>query len=506
MSLLKKYIPILLLLLFSKSFYSQISYGKRIEIEDEFNDNGIYEFGEQGFIFSTVNFTDDRQSKNWVYDFYNTDLEKVSSVEIDVDKKLRLDEKFSDGKELYSIFKNVKGDFVIVTVNPQEKSLESISGSLPRKCRIRDMVVSGDFAYFKSVIKGNSYLFTINLNTGLQKPIMLSVAGTKPKDLMLESFQLIEGEDEIMLLVSAKISRKKTESKIVILNSKGDKKAVFDVFRNMEQNIISATASKLSDNSYLVLGTFAKDSKVTSEGIYISKITDGQLEYIKFYNYIDLQNFLSYLPEKRQKKIEKKKKRKESRGNDFALNYNIAAHDVIVRDDGYLLIGEAYYATYYTETYTTTSTVNGHTTVTTHTRQVFDGYQYTHAYIAKFGFDGDLIWDQTFSMWPTYKPFRVKEFISVAENDDQSVKMVYVSYNRIMTKLLGNDGQVISDFQTEEIETGFEGDKVKRSFSNIDYWYGNVFIAYWNQKIKNKENKDVERKRKIYFISKIVFE
>ena len=46
---------------------------------------------------------------------------------------------------------------------------------------------------------------------------------------------------------------------------------------------------------------------------------------------------------------------------------------------------------------------------------------------------------------------------------------------------------------------------IKNTFSNIDYWYDNYFIAYGIQKIKNKSG-DVQKKRKVYFINKIYFE
>lgn len=48
--------------------------------------------------------------------------------------------------------------------------------------------------------------------------------------------------------------------------------------------------------------------------------------------------------------------------------------------------------------------------------------------------------------------------------------------------------------------------KVKRSFSNINHWYDNYFIAFGKQKIKNKEEKDAKKKRKVYFFTKLRYE
>jgi len=169
-------------------------------------------------------------------------------------------------------------------------------------------------------------------------------------------------------------------------------------------------------------------------------------------------------------------------------------------DEGYLFIGEAYYPTYRTETYTTYS--NG--VAVTQTRQVFDGYQYTHAVVTRYNKYGEMVWDQIFEMYPSYKPFFVKRFISIAEGDQDALNLVFASRSRIVSKSFSYEGEVISDRTSDPIETGLDGDKTKWSNSNVDYWYDDYFIAYGRQKIKNKEKG--QRKRFVYFVNKIKFE
>src|SRR5690606_24529791 len=169
-------------------------------------------------------------------------------------------------------------------------------------------------------------------------------------------------------------------------------------------------------------------------------------------------------------------------------------------DDGYLFLGEAYYPTYRTETYTTY--VNGQPVQST--RQVFDGYQYTHAVLAKFSKEGDIIWDQIFEMNPSYKPMAVTRFIRIAKGSQDALNLVFANRNTIVSKSFSFDGEVIYDKTSEPIETNIEGDQTKRSFSRINYWYDDYFLAYGSQVIKNKEEE--KKKRTVYFISKIKFE
>lgn len=505
---MKKFLLLLLLSTISLTAFSQIKQDKRIEIEldDGYSREIIHEFGEKGFIMSSV--SDDKKNgeKEWNYKLYNTDLELSKQQSIKLPSKFYLDESLSDEYRNYTLFKDKKGNFSIVTVGAEDCQTHQVSGKLPKKCRISEMAILGDYAYFNGKIKKFPYLFSINWKTGKQKPLALSIDGIHPKDLYLEEFQLLEKTNEIMLYVGAKTDRPEDEVYIIKLDDQGNKKDVFHLTKKIKENIVYASAQNIEDDKYIFTGTYSTKNRHLSEGIYFCETNGDKINYINFHKFTDLNNFLSYLPKRRQEKIEKKKKKKEAKGKDFKLNYRIASHEIIVRKDGYILLGEAYYPTYRTESYQTTTTTNGVTRTTTQTRRVFDGYQYTHAFVAKFGFNGELEWDQTFEMWPSYKPYRVKRFISIAEQNNNNVKMVFVSRSRIISQIVDNEGEISKEVETEPIETTYSGDKTKFTYSNINYWYKNTFIAYGAQKIKNKEDKSVKRKRKVYFVSKIIFE
>lgn len=505
---MKNTLLFVLLFTITISGISQISYKKRIELElkDGYSNEKIYEFGKNGFILKSLKDIKEGNEQEWKYELYNTDLESVKSESIMLHKRLSVDETFADEEHIHTLYKGRKGNFSIVSVTAANLEIHKVDGVIPKKSRISEMAVLGDFAYFRSTIKGAPYLFSVNWKTGKQKPIPLWIKGFKPKDIDLYDFQLLEKSNEIMLYTHVKIDKKKSDVYVIQLDDKGNKIGDYNLTDGIEENIIDISAFNMGGGKYIFTGTYATKTRFSSEGIFFSKAEGSNISHIEFHKFTDLDNFLSYLPERRQKKIEKKKKKKVKKGKEFILNYKIANHDIITLNDGYLMLGEAYYPTTRTTSYTTTSTVNGITSTTTHTRQVFDGYQYTHGVITKFGLNGKLYWDQTFEMWPLYKPFTVKQFISVAEQSKSSLKMVFANKSTIVSKVIGQRGNVIQDNVSDLIETEYSGDKTKRTFSNLDYWYNNYFIAYGNQKIKNKEDKNVKKKRKIYFISKVQFE
>jgi hypothetical protein len=141
------------------------------------------------------------------------------------------------------------------------------------------------------------------------------------------------------------------------------------------------------------------------------------------------------------------------------------------------------------------------------TRQVFDGYQYTHATVAAFDIEGEKLWDVTFEMNPWYKPYRVTRFIRVTETSETELGLMFSSFNTLKTKAITSEGEVLSEREVSMIETGDDDDKVKNTWSNLTFWYDNYFLAHGTQTIKNKEEKEErgKAKRSVYFINKISY-
>ncbi len=487
---------------------SQISYEQRIESElkDGYYNEEIFAFDENGFILTSKCETKENSKRKRKFELYSKDLELVKVDSVALNKRFKIEETFKGENFLHTLYKDTKGKFSIISISSKNFEITKVDGNLPKKMYISDMAVLGDYAYFNTRTNRSPYLFSLDWKTGKQDPIPIYIKSVKSKFVHLVGFQLLKESNEIMLFVNARVARRKYDTYIILLDDQGNKTGEYNLTAEIDENIIDVSSHNAGGGDYIFTGTYSTYNGLYSEGIFFCKANQGKVEYIEFYTYTSLDEFMSYLPERRQKKIEKRQKRKEKKGENLKLNYAIAMHDIVIREDGYYLLGEAYFKTYRTETQTATSTVNGVTTTSTTTKSVFDGYQYTHAILAKFSKDGELQWDRTFEMWPQYKPFHVKRFISVNEEADNSIKMVFVNFNKIVSKIVDNNGGVVKSKESNDIETGHEDDKTKRSYANIEYWYDNYFIVYGSQKIKNREDENVEKKRKVFFVSKLKFE
>lgn len=507
---MKKWVLLVSVYLILFSGISQISYDERVEFElkDGYSDEVINLFGENGFIISSKkDYSDGKDIEEWKFEKFLNNLKSDQSVKVILDEDLEPRAKFTNNERIHTIYTDRKFNFAVISVDAATMEITKVFGKLPKKFYVFEMVVLGDYVIIKGILKRAPTLCAVNWKTGTAQLLPLVLPNNKPKKNEINAIQVMEAANEVFIYVNREIENDKLESYVLRFNANCELESTLNLTPKNNKSLKDITASKISDEKYIFTGTYSSDDSETSEGVFFCQTDNFSVDFIKFHSYVSLEKFLTYLPKKKQEKIEKKKNKQEAKGEEFTLNYRLATHDIIPDNDGYIFIGEAFYPTYRTETRMVTTFINGRPSTSMQTVIVFDGYQYTHAMVCKFDNEGNILWDQIFEMFGTYKPYYVKKFISVDPTDQNAVKLVYTSNNKITTKSFDHEGGIIFESQTEEIRTNFEGDKSKYGFSEIEYWYDNYFIAYGNQKIKNEDKNDRNKKtRNVYFINKIRFE
>jgi len=488
----------LVILLAIISAQAQLNYEKRIEfdIRNGYSGETIYTSSQECFLLESTSDEMVNGQQEIKYDLYNSDLELVETETMLIPKGMRFDEMYYNDEYVFNIYSNKKREFVIIGVSMKDLSISKTNGVLPEKAYLTDMKVLGDYAYFMARIKTAGFVYKVDLSNGKGTSFPVAIGAYSPKKLYNENYQLLENTHEILSFTRAIVKKGVSELYMTRITEDGTMEKPVKLSGVGDNSLVSISGCRVSDSKIVITGTYAKVG-LKSEGLFFGEFEDGSINYLRYYNFLDLKDFLSYLPEKKQAKIEKKKAKKEAQGKEMTMDYYIADHDVVVLEDGYLFLGEAYYPTYRTETYYTTGS-NG--AMIAHTRTVFDGYQYTHAVLGKFSKEGELMWDVCFELDPGYKPFSVKRFIAISGQTATQISMVYTSGNEIVSKSVDFNGSLVSDEKWEIMATGNDEDKTKRTFSNIDYWYGNYFLAYGSQVVKNGKEK-----RKVYFVNKIGF-
>lgn len=517
-------------ILFTSLFsIAQISYESRIEFElkDGYSEERIIQFGGNGFIIRSKKDKNSETDVLWKYELFDTNLQAVKTKEVLIDKKYRVSATHHTDKYIHTLYIN-KIKYIIASLEIPSLEVTTVSGTLPIKAITSDMEVIDDYVFLKmfknrhvfplhSYPKNLEYLFTINWKEDNKVSALDILDDFNAAKTSIISMQADDNE----LIIHAE-GRKLTgkEDYIVYFDNTGKKS---EELINTDYDLVNISTNKLSDNQRIFTGTYGKGPY--SHGVFFNVSDNKNINSPNTYKFTDLNNFFSYMPEKRREVIEMRKHKKEQKGKDFKKSYFMVAHDVMPLDDGYLLIAEACYPTYRTIPNTNYQNPSVHTSAgirininrssnttyftpksATAFRTIFDGYQYTHATILKFDKAGNKQWDNTFRMRVAHKPYFPIKFIHSTEKNKNAIKLVFNTGQFIISKNIRYDGKTLQDYTSEEIKTIYDNDKEKWTSATVNHWYDNYFIAYGWQKIKNTANKEVKRKRKVIFINKIKYE
>lgn len=463
---------------------------KRMEfdLKDDFENEIVFPLGENGLLLQSFNVDSKKGQIEFKNDFYTNDFKLAKTELINVKERTSYVDSYSENGINYTLIRNKRDYFSIIKSDSKNLACSKVEGEYSDDASMLTMKVYDNKAIFKSVEDNLDKIIIVDLITGGVKEIPFKFGDYRRKDISIKDFQIME--DEILVFVNAKSDRKTTDLFITKLSLSGEQKDFYCITNDITEKLITVAATKFNDK-YILTGTYSKDKSDMSQGVFIGEVQNKKVNFMKFYNFVDLKNFTEYLSDKQQKKIERKKNAKEERGKELLLNYNIATHPIKLVEDGYEFLGEAFYPVY-------TYYPCGHMGRSMCSR--FLGYQYTHATLAKFDLTGNLKWDNTFEMYPSYLPTTVKKFITM-DQDKNTINLVFGNGSQIKYKVFNsNNGTIEKDSTQEIIDTNLKDDKVKSSYSNVEYWYNNNYIAYGIQKISNNE---VKRKRKVFFINKV---
>jgi len=227
---------------------------------------------------------------------------------------------------------------------------------------------------------------------------------------------------------------------------------------------------------------------------YIDK--EGKVGPIRLQNFYDMDNFTSYLSARKEKRVLQKSARKKAKGEEKRTDLLAGVHGVYMQGEEQYIVTEFFYPTY--RTYIDETQPN--------TPQLtFDGFQYTHALVAKVGPDGALLWTNIITLELRDRPGHYAEQVRVNLFDNQFLTLSYTDRNSIQTARYDKATGEIVEAEEVAVAAG-ENEQVKRTYnSNLMHWYGNNYLMQARQKVANRQAERGARKRKIVCFSKLTY-
>lgn len=502
---MKTKITLLLAVFFALSVnsFAQIDELERVEIDqkDVWSADDTYTFGRRGVIvISSRSRMLNRGMNEYEAMAFDSVLSDERTVEFELPRKTQTEVVHYQNEGVFILAYDYKsGIYKIVGLDPELNKTEYEGKTLSRVRLDNFSVMENQFLITVfSKRKRSTYIYSIDRESG-DMSLLATLKRTKDKlQYSLLEVQVLSNRKEAYFTFNMCSSRRCHRQTILHLSSEGVEGPA--PLETGEVFLHATKFTKMENGDVLLAGTYQiLPGSGIANGIVYGKMDElGTFEFFNHVNFTDLDKFFDYLPERQQNKIARKKGRKSKRGKELNLNYRMVMHDMKWVGDHYVLVGEAYYATYRQEPVQTYNASTG--TYTTTYRTVFDGYQYTHAMLIGIDTDGEMRYENIMEMSVYPKPYSAREYVNIIPGEGE-VRLLY-QRSRDIAYTVFDDGIQIQDKVYKGLKGAYENDKVKISALDVVLWYDNILLSYGFQNIKNTRDEDVKRRRSVYVLQK----
>jgi hypothetical protein len=470
--------------------------------------------GEQGALMFYQSVKDiDPYSKAWIFIFYDKNLEPLWSKEIGIFKEFSFRADYLEDETLHLVFqKEVKPrsdehnlQLLSLDVLTGQSTLEGIF--TPEKARLINFQVQGKYFIAGFNYPKESALFLIrDLERDEDKPTIFNENPTFIEDVKFDPVN-----QNILIAINVYTSRKTSSLYVNSYDFAGNlKSSVMVAPTRQSEKLINAQLSEMGEDEIFVLGSFNNmNGSMTyneeaspgeeSEGFYIAKIENGTQKFIKFYEILDFKNITEILNNEELASVQSLIEKERKKGRPQSLYYDFLIHDLKKFGDGFLLLAEAYYPEYHQ---VSTMSYDFYGRPMPYYYNVFDGYRYFNAFAVSLDREGDLNWSNGIKIW-NKRSMDLRKSVD-AFVDSNTVVMFYNHDGRIHSKVV--DGyERLGNVEKTRLSTKYISDvQIESAGGMIKHWYGDNFLAYGYQTLRNSELGGGS-KRRVFYFNKLVF-
>jgi len=330
-----------------------------------------------------------------------------------------------------------------------------------------------------------------------------------------ELVQLKVDDNAITVLVSDKTIDKRNTLTIKNYDIDGEYLNTFTFNPDLDKGLIFGRITEIENETDLVVGTYGPKRSEYSRGLFLGVVNEMNQQQIKYFNYANFENFFNYMRIKRRERVSNRIDRKKIQGKKIKFNYRLLVHEIFKQGDDYIILGEAFYPKYSsTGTYYDVETsqfgnyggFRGLGRPNDYTPTNFAGYRYTHAVVAAFNSQGEMIWDNSFEIEDVIS-FSLDQYVK-ASFTEEGIVLLYLYDNQIRSKII-RGSEVVEGKKFDDLKLTFEDDQVNNYLSTkvggLEKWYGDTFVAFGVQRIKNLKDSGVELNRKVFYVNKVEY-
>lgn len=387
---------------------------------------------------------------------------------------------YADSLGVYSVYsKSLSGDFSFLWCANGE--IKTIQGNLGPKADCDQIIANGNMALLCASDKNsNDFILSADFSSATSSAIFLNKAVPKADVKIVNiSFNKQFNQFYVVYTLIEKKNRKLC-AMIFDKNLVPGKPIVISAATDDEKFLMTASFNPISQNEFIICGTYQNEDGDYANGMYIGKWTGSNFTTFKDYSFSsDFKHFNDYLSDKQKDKADSKKEKAEKRGKEFNVDVLMITHSLLNFKGTYILVGEIYYPEY--RTYTDSKGI---------TTTVFVGYRYPQAIIVGFNESFDKIWDNSFAIGIGGIYF-AREIVQVQTIGNDGL-LFFNSGTTIQSIKFNGEGTIDAVRKIKSYTVADAGEKVTASYgADVAYWYGSYFLATGIAREKTADGKQI---------------
>jgi hypothetical protein len=459
----------------------------------------------------------------WELIFLDTTLQEKKALELEIKERHKMIGYETADNNLYFLFRTGetnKNDLVLIDISLQGVERNRYLIKPDMDFRLTHFIKAGNNFVFGGYVSNESVLVIYEpANNSLKV-----VPGFFQKDTELVDLRTNQNQTFNSVLINR--------------TSRGERKMIFRTFDEtgkqlMEDGIIiddditlqTGLSSALEREDLIVAGTYGDRNAKQSNGFYTVPVNPFAEQKIKYVDFGQLSNFVSYLNDKKAERVKQNSKEAQAEGRQPSFTTFVMPFRIMENSKGYFLLAEVY------------NPIHSNTMQTTspyYYNPYYSGYGYgpywggyyypgmsrmyrpymygppnsrttdetksIQTVVVALDENGDVKWDQSFKLDDVRSPSlqQVGDFLI---NGDK-VHILYKKESDLKVKtVILNEANAE---HTEKIKTSDEHDVIrseKESESGVRYWFGRSFYVWGYQTLRNTTKED--RVRDVFYINRV---
>jgi hypothetical protein len=487
----------------------------RVEFSAKADVFEVVSCGEDGaLLFYQSNRVVDDKSNAWVFILYDQNFEAIWSKEIPVFKEFAYElSHVNDGKVYLTFQKTEKPrsdehNFQMVALDLKTGDFRLDNLFIPEDARLINFQVSQNMmAAGFNYPREKAILIVYDLQKKQHFHIQFTEQPSFIKDLKINNYS-----NEIFTSVNVYTSKRTSALYVNSYDFEGNLKNSLEVTPlRQEEKLMNGQISFISSDQFFVLGSFnnqngsasranENDMGEQSEGFYIARFEGNGQKFIRLHQLLDFKNITEILNNEQLAVVRNLLRKEQKKGKEQSLNYDFLIHDLQKNGDNFLMLAEAFYPQYHQ---VSTITYDFYGRPMPYYYTIFEGYRFFNAFVVEFDRDGNLIFSNGMKMWEMLS-MKLRKNVGVFP-DGNDLAIFYNHDGSVVSKVIDGYTQKGTEERTRIATKNISETPAESTQGRIVHWYGNNFLAYGYQTIRNNSVPGGSR-RDVFYINKMTFD